>query len=60
MRPTGPNLPPCRMDVDFDAKGKHVMVDQNYSLRAGDHIIVRKNSESFLDRFMQRTAMHKK
>ncbi len=36
MRPTGPNLPPCRMDVDFDAKGKHVMVDQNYSLRAGD------------------------
>ncbi len=56
LRPNGANQPPVRMDVDFDAKGRQVMVDQNYSLRAGDHVIVRKNSETFLDRMMQKSG----
>lgn len=56
LRPNGPNQPPVRMDVDFDSKGKQIMVDQNYSLRPGDHILVRRNSESFLDRMVMKSA----
>lgn len=56
LRPAGPGLPPVRMDVDFDSRGKNVMEGQNYSLRPGDHLIVRKNTEGFLDRFMAQVA----
>lgn len=56
MRPTGPNLPPVRMMVDFDSQGKYVMEGQNYSLRPGDHVVVRKDSTSSVDRWVQNVA----
>ena len=56
LRPSGPGMPPVRMDVDFDSKGKNVMEGQNYSLRPGDHLLVRKNDEGMLDRFMASVA----
>jgi len=46
LRPNGKNLPPIRLDVDFDDSGKNVMEGQNYSLRAGDHIVVRQDDRS--------------
>lgn len=48
LRPNGKNLPPIRLDVDFDDSGKSVMEGQNYSLRAGDHVVVRQNDQSML------------
>jgi hypothetical protein len=48
LRPNGVNQPPVRLDVDFDDSGKHVMEGQNYSLRAGDHVIVLQDDRSFL------------
>jgi hypothetical protein len=53
LRPTGPNMPPVRMDVDFDTKGKNVMEGQNYSLRDGDTIIVRPDTTTAMDRFIK-------
>lgn len=46
LRPNGKNLPPVRLDVDFDDAGKSVMEGQNYSLRAGDHVVVRQDDRS--------------
>lgn len=46
LRPNGKNLPPVRLDVDFDDAGKNVMEGQNYSLRAGDHVVVRQDENS--------------
>ncbi len=46
LRPNGKNLPPVRLDVDFDDAGKNVMEGQNYSLRAGDHVVVRQDDRS--------------
>ena len=48
LRPNGKNLPPIRLDVDFDDAGKSVMEGQNYSLRAGDHVVVRHDDTSML------------
>lgn len=48
LRPNGKNLPPVRLDVDFDDSGKSVMEGQNYSLRAGDHVVVRQDDTSML------------
>lgn len=48
LRPNGKNLPPIRLDVDFDDSGKSVMEGQNYSLRAGDHVVVRHDDVSML------------
>lgn len=47
MRTTTPNMPPVRMDVGFDSKGKHVMQEQNYALQPNDRIVVRKNDKSW-------------
>jgi hypothetical protein len=52
LRPNGKNLPPVRLDVDFDDSGKSVMEGQNYSLRAGDHIVVRQDDRSVLTGMM--------
>jgi hypothetical protein len=49
LRPNGSN-PPVRMDVDFDATGKRVEEGMNYSLRAGDHVIVTADSTNFMSR----------
>ena len=46
LRPNGKNLPPIRLDVDFDDTGKNVMEGQNYSLRPGDHVVVRQGDRS--------------
>lgn len=46
LRPNGKNLPPVRLDVDFDDSGKNVMEGQNYSLRAGDHVVVKQDDRS--------------
>ncbi len=46
LRPNGKNMPPVRLDVDFDDTGKNVMEGQNYSLRAGDHVVVRQDDRS--------------
>ncbi len=46
LRPNGKNLPPVRLDVDFDDAGKNVMEGQNYSLRAGDHVVVSQDDRS--------------
>ena len=46
LRPNGKNLPPVRLDVDFDDSGKNVMEGQNYSLRPGDHVVVRQDDRS--------------
>lgn len=48
LRPNGKNMPPVRLDVDFDDSGKSVMEGQNYSLRAGDHVVVRQDDQSML------------
>ena len=48
LRPNGKNLPPVRLDVDFDDAGKNVMEGQNYSLRPGDHVVVRQDDQSRL------------
>ena len=48
LRPNGKNLPPVRLDVDFDDAGKNVMEGQNYSLRPGDHVVVRHDDQSRL------------
>ena len=48
LRPNGKNLPPVRLDVDFDDAGKNVMEGQNYSLRSGDHVVVRQDDQSKL------------
>lgn len=52
LRPKGKNLPPVRMDVDFDDSGKHVMEGQNYSLRPGDHVIIRPDERSVFANFV--------
>ncbi len=54
VRATGPNQPPIRLSVDFDSDGKRVMEGQNYSLRPGDRVVVTKNNESSMDRFLGR------
>lgn len=46
--PNGKNLPPVRLDVDFDDAGKNVKEGQNYSLRPGDHVVVRQDDQSKL------------
>ena len=46
LRPNGKNVPPVRLDVDFDGVGKNVMEGQNYSLRAGDHVVVSLDDRS--------------
>jgi hypothetical protein len=50
LRPNG-NNPPVRMDVDFDDSGKRVEEGMNYSLRAGDHVVVTADDSTFLSRF---------
>lgn len=48
LRPNGKNIPPVRLDVDFDDSGKNVMEGQNYSLRSGDHVVVRQDDRTVL------------
>ena len=52
LRPNGKNAPPVRMDVDFDDSGKQVMEGQNYSLRPGDHLVIRPDDQSVFANFL--------
>jgi hypothetical protein len=49
IRPTSPNTPPVRLDVDFDSTGQKVMEGQNYSLRPGDHVLVSRDETSIFN-----------
>lgn len=53
MRPNGPGMPPVRMDVRTNSKGKATNVGQNYALRPDDHIIVLHDERSYLERFIE-------
>jgi hypothetical protein len=46
LRPNGTDRPPVRLDVDFDSTGQKVMEGQNYSLRAGDRVVVTRDETS--------------
>jgi hypothetical protein len=56
LRPNGANRPPVRMDVDFDDSGKHVMEGQNYSLRPGDHVVIRRDEKPFFGGMLKSMA----
>jgi hypothetical protein len=58
--PENPALPPIRLDVDFDDKGRNVMEGQNYSLRPGDHVVVSPKEHSMLGDFFGSTALSKR
>lgn len=52
IRPNGANLPPVRLDVDFDSTGQKVMEGQNYSLRPGDHVLVSRDETSVINEWL--------
>lgn len=52
IRPNGANLPPVRLDVDFDSTGQKVMEGQNYSLRPGDHVLVSRDDTSVFNEWL--------
>jgi hypothetical protein len=53
------NRPPVRLDVDFDDAGKNVMEGQNYSLRAGDHVVIRRDESTFVGEMMKSMSIGK-
>jgi hypothetical protein len=59
LRPNGVNRPPVRLDVDFDDSGKNVMEGQNYSLRAGDHVVIRRDESTFVSEMMKSMSLGK-
>jgi len=38
------------MDIDFDESGRRVKEGTNYSLRAGDRVVVTKDDSNFISR----------
>jgi hypothetical protein len=56
MRPAG-NSPPVRMDIDFDETGHRVREGTNYSLRAGDRIIVTKDDSNMVSRMLSKSSL---
>ena len=60
LRPNGKNLPPVRLDVDFDDSGKSVMEGQNYSLRSGDHVVIRPDERGMFTGMMPDLPFMKK
>lgn len=49
VRPNG-TAAPVRMDIDFDESGRRVKESTNYSLRAGDRVVVTKDESNFISR----------
>lgn len=49
VRPNG-TAAPVRMDIDFDESGRRVKEGTNYSLRAGDRVVVTKDDSNFVSR----------
>lgn len=49
VRPNG-TAAPVRMDIDFDESGRRVKEGTNYSLRAGDRVVVTKDDSNFISR----------
>jgi len=49
VRPNG-TAAPVRMDIDFDESGRRVKESTNYSLRAGDRVVVTKDESNFVSR----------
>jgi hypothetical protein len=56
VRPNG-NAAPVRMDIDFDETGRRVREGTNYSLRAGDRIVVTKDDSNFVSRMISGTSL---
>lgn len=56
MRPNG-NSAPVRMDIDFDDTGRRVREGTNYSLRAGDRIVVTKDDSTAVSRMLSKTSL---
>jgi len=57
LRPNGTGRPPVRMDVDFDSKGRNVMEGMNYSLRSGDHVVIRRDDTSAVGEIFKSMAL---
>ncbi len=55
MRPNGPGLPPVRLDVRTDAKGKATNPGLNYAVLPGDHLIVLHDERNHLERFIEKS-----
>ena len=55
MRPNGPGLPPVRLDVQTDSKGKATSPGQNYAVLPSDHIIVLHDQRTNLERFIEKS-----
>ncbi len=55
MRPNGAGVPPVRLDVRTNSKGKVTNVGQNYALRPDDYIIVLHDERTNLERFIEKT-----
>lgn len=56
MRPNG-NAAPVRMEIDFDESGRRVREGTNYSLRAGDRIVVTKDDSNFVSRMLSSSSL---
>ena len=56
MRPNG-NSAPVRMDIDFDDTGRRVREGTNYSLRAGDRIVVTKDDSTAVSRMLSKSSL---
>lgn len=50
LRSKGPNLPPTRLDCDFDPETRRIAIGQDYALQPNDQLIVTKDTTSWLDR----------
>lgn len=51
LRPNG-NNPPVRLEIDFDESGKRVEEGMNYSLRPGDHVLVKADDRSMFSQMV--------
>ena len=56
MRPNGSSAP-VRMDIDFDDTGRRVREGTNYSLRAGDRIVVTKDDSNMVSRMLGKSSL---
>lgn len=56
MRPNG-NSAPVRMEIDFDDTGRRVREGTNYSLRAGDRIVVTKDDSTAVSRMLSKSSL---
>jgi hypothetical protein len=58
LRPNGEKAP-VRLEVDFDPTGKRVKDGMNYSLRPGDHVVVRADERSVVTQLLSGSVFGK-